>query len=41
VTDIHPDNLDPDEIAKIRKPGAPVVMPAAAATSRSSTRQRS
>jgi L-ascorbate metabolism protein UlaG (beta-lactamase superfamily) len=31
VTDIHPDNLDPDEIAKIRKPGAPVVMPAAAA----------
>ena len=32
VTDIHPDNLDPDEIAKIRKPGAPVVMPAAAAT---------
>jgi len=32
VTDIHPDNLDPDEIAKVRKPGAPVVMPAAAAT---------
>jgi L-ascorbate metabolism protein UlaG (beta-lactamase superfamily) len=32
VTDIHADNLDPDEIAKIRKPGAPVVMPAAAAT---------
>ena len=31
VTDIHADNLDPDEIAKIRKPGAPVVMPAAAA----------
>src|SRR2546426_1342566 len=32
VTDIHEDNLDPEEIAKIRKPGAPVVMPAAAAT---------
>ena len=32
VTDIHGDNLDPDEIAKIRKPGAPVVMPAAVAT---------
>ena len=32
VTDIHADNLDPDQIAKIRKPGAPVVMPAAAAT---------
>src|SRR5256885_8698932 len=32
VTDIHADNLDPEEIAKIRKPGAPVVMPAAAAT---------
>ena len=32
VTDIHDDNLDPDEIAKIRKPGAPVVMPAAVAT---------
>ena len=32
VTDIEADNLDPDQIAKIRKPGAPVVMPAAAAT---------
>jgi L-ascorbate metabolism protein UlaG (beta-lactamase superfamily) len=32
VTDIDADNLDPDQIAKIRKPGAPVVMPAAAAT---------
>ncbi len=32
VTDIHDDNLDPDEIAKIRKPGAPVVIPAAVAT---------
>jgi L-ascorbate metabolism protein UlaG (beta-lactamase superfamily) len=32
VTDIHPENLDADEIAKLRKPGAPVVMPAAAAT---------
>ena len=32
VTDIHDDNLDPDEIAKIRKPGAPVVMPGAVAT---------
>src|SRR2546422_11522144 len=32
VTDIHADNLDPDEIAKIRKPAASVVMPAAAAT---------
>jgi len=32
VTDIDADNLDPDQIAKIRKPGAPVVMPAAVAT---------
>jgi L-ascorbate metabolism protein UlaG (beta-lactamase superfamily) len=31
VTDIHGDNYDPDQIAKIRKPGAPVVMPAAVA----------
>jgi L-ascorbate metabolism protein UlaG (beta-lactamase superfamily) len=31
VTDIHPDHLDPAAIAKIRKPGAPVVAPAAAA----------
>jgi L-ascorbate metabolism protein UlaG (beta-lactamase superfamily) len=32
VTDIHPENLDTDEIAKLRKPGAPVVVPAAVAT---------
>ncbi len=32
VTDIHDDNLDPDQIGKVRKPGAPVVMPAAVAT---------
>jgi L-ascorbate metabolism protein UlaG (beta-lactamase superfamily) len=32
VTDIHPENLDTDEIAKVRKPGAPVVMPTAVAT---------
>lgn len=31
VTDIHPENLDIDEIAKLRKSGAPVVMPAAVA----------
>jgi L-ascorbate metabolism protein UlaG (beta-lactamase superfamily) len=30
VTDIHPDHLDPAAIAKVRKPGAPVVIPAAA-----------
>jgi L-ascorbate metabolism protein UlaG (beta-lactamase superfamily) len=30
VTDIHSDHLDPDQIARIRKIGAPVVMPAAA-----------
>ena len=29
VTDIHGDHLSPDLIAKVRKPGAPVVMPAA------------
>ena len=29
VTDIHGDHLDPEAIAKVRKPGAPVVMPAA------------
>jgi L-ascorbate metabolism protein UlaG (beta-lactamase superfamily) len=29
VTDIHGDHLNTDLIAKIRKPGAPVVMPAA------------
>ena len=32
VTDIHPENLDPAEIAKLRKPGAPVVMPMAVAS---------
>jgi L-ascorbate metabolism protein UlaG (beta-lactamase superfamily) len=32
VTDIHPENLDTDEIAKLRKPGAPVVLPASVAT---------
>ena len=31
VTDIHQDHLDPAAIAKIRKTGAPVVAPAAAA----------
>lgn len=31
VTDIHGDHLDPAAIAKIRKPGAPIVAPAAAA----------
>ena len=31
VTDIHPENLDVDEIVKLRKSDAPVVMPAAAA----------
>ncbi len=30
VTDIHPDHLDPAAIAKVRKTGAPVVIPAAA-----------
>jgi L-ascorbate metabolism protein UlaG (beta-lactamase superfamily) len=29
VTDIHGDHLNPDLIAKVRKPGTPVVMPAA------------
>src|ERR1700694_4538921 len=29
VTDIHGDHLNPDLIAKVRKAGAPVVMPAA------------
>ena len=32
ITDIHPENLDVAEITKLRKTGAPVVMPAAAAT---------
>ena len=27
VTDIHPDHLDPETIAKLRKPSAPVVIP--------------
>lgn len=31
VTDIHGDHLDPEMISKLRKPGAPVVAPAAAA----------
>jgi L-ascorbate metabolism protein UlaG (beta-lactamase superfamily) len=31
ITDIHPDHLDPAAIQRIRKPGAPVVAPAAAA----------
>ena len=31
VTDIHPDHLDPAAIAKVRKTGAPVVAPKAAA----------
>ncbi|MCC7415654.1 MAG: MBL fold metallo-hydrolase [Acidobacteria bacterium] len=30
VTDVHGDHLNPDLIAQVRKPGAPVVMPAAA-----------
>jgi L-ascorbate metabolism protein UlaG (beta-lactamase superfamily) len=29
ITDIHADHLNPDLVAKVRKPGAPVVMPAA------------
>lgn len=32
ITDIHPENLDVAEIAKLRKSGAPVVMPAAVAS---------
>jgi L-ascorbate metabolism protein UlaG (beta-lactamase superfamily) len=31
ITDIHPDHLDPAAIARVRKAGAPVVAPAAAA----------
>jgi L-ascorbate metabolism protein UlaG (beta-lactamase superfamily) len=31
ITDIHPDHLDPAAIAKVRKAGAPVVAPSAAA----------
>jgi L-ascorbate metabolism protein UlaG (beta-lactamase superfamily) len=32
VTDIHGDHLNPDALAKVRKPGAPVVMPEAVKT---------
>jgi len=32
ITDIHPENFDVAEVTKLRKPGATVVMPAAAAT---------
>lgn len=32
ITDIHPENLDVAEITKVRKPGAPVVMPMAVAS---------
>jgi L-ascorbate metabolism protein UlaG (beta-lactamase superfamily) len=31
VSDIHPDHLDPAAIGRLRKPGAPVVMPPAVA----------
>ena len=31
ITDIHPDHLDPAALTRIRKPGAPVVAPSAAA----------
>ena len=31
VTDIHPDHFDPGAITKLRKPGAPVVVPPAVA----------
>lgn len=31
VTDVHPDHFDPAAIAKLRKPGAPVVVPPAVA----------
>lgn len=31
VTDIHPDHFDPAAVAKLRKPGAPVVVPPAVA----------
>ena len=31
VTDIHPDHYDPAAVAKLRKPGAPVVVPPAVA----------
>jgi len=32
VTDVHSDHLNPEALAKVRKPGAPVVMPAAVQT---------
>jgi L-ascorbate metabolism protein UlaG (beta-lactamase superfamily) len=32
ITDVGTDSLDPEQIAKVRKPGAPVVLPAAAAS---------
>ena len=31
VTDIHPDHFDPAAVEKLRKPGAPVVVPPAVA----------
>lgn len=31
ITDIHPDHLDPAAVARIRKAGAPIVVPSAAA----------
>lgn len=31
ITDIHPENFDFEEIAKIRKPGSPIVVPSAVA----------
>ena len=31
ITDIYPDHFDPDVVAKLRKPGAPVVVPQAVA----------
>ena len=32
ITDVHGDHLNPEIVAKVRKPGAPVVMPAAVKT---------
>ena len=32
LTDIHPDHLDPDSLAKVRKPGSTVIIPGAAAS---------
>jgi L-ascorbate metabolism protein UlaG (beta-lactamase superfamily) len=34
VTDIHPDHFDPGAIAKVRKPGAPVIAPPEVAASK-------